>query len=131
MFLIASLITIVGSIMMRLVRPTGWLKKANYKKLIWLMRAGIIFALVLFFLTENILAFIVLAMGIFVQSFIAIRHRPQTDGNLLRNWSEDLWILSLGLFGLLTTMPTIICAVIILVRTRAKFDARAAVKSLL
>jgi hypothetical protein len=87
--------------------------------------------LVLFFLTENVLAFIVLAMGIFVQSFIAIRHRPQTDGNLLKNWSEDLWILSLGLFGLLTTMPAIICAAIILVRGRAKFDARAAVKSLL
>jgi hypothetical protein len=131
LFLIAALVTIIGSIMMRLVRPTGWLKKSHYKKLMWLVRAGIIFALVLFFLTENALAFAILAMGIFVQSFIAIRHRSPTDGNLLKNWSEDLWILSLGLFGLLTTMPAIICAVIILVRTRAKFDAKTAIKSLL
>ncbi len=129
--LIFTLVTIIVSIMMRSVRPTGWLKKSHYKKLMWLMRAGIILALVLFLMTENALAFAVLGMGIFVQSFIVIRHRAPSDSNLLKNWSEDLWILSLGLFGLLTTMPTIICAVIILVRTRVKFSAKAAIKSVL
>lgn len=129
--LIVVLVTIISSIMMRSIRPTGWLKKAHYKKLMWLMRAGIIFALVLFLMTENALAFAVLGMGIFVQSFIVIRHRAPSDSNLLKNWSEDLWIVSLGLFGLLTTMPAIICAAIILVRTKAKFNAMAAIKSLL
>ena len=130
-FLIATMLTIVGSIMMRLVRPTSWLKKSYYKKLIWLMRSGIILALALFILTENALAFAVLAFCLFIQAFITIRHRAPTDVGMLKNWSEDLWILSLGLFGLLTTMPTIICAVIILVRGRNKFDARTAIKSLL
>ena len=129
--LIVVLVTIISSIMMRSIRPTSWLKKSIYKKLMWLTRAGIIFALVLFLLTENALAFAILAIGIFLQSFIAVRHRAPSDGNLLKTWSKDLWVLSLGLFGLLTMMPAIICAAIILIRIRAKFNAMAAIKSLL
>ncbi|MGI5845881.1 MAG: hypothetical protein ACOX7D_01700 [Alphaproteobacteria bacterium] len=131
-FLIITLITIIGSIMMRLVKPTGWLTNSHYKKLMWLIRLGVILALILFILTENALAFAILGIGILIQAFVIIRHNTPKNINILENWSEDLWILSLGLFGLLTTMPVLICAAIILARVKKnKFDAKAAIKSLL
>ena len=130
-FLTAAMISIIASIMMRIVRPTGWLKKSSYKKLMWLSRAFVLFTFVLFLMTENALAFGMFTFGLFTQSFIAIRHRATGDENTLKNWSENMWILSLGLFGLLTAMPAIVCAAIILVRTKSKFEVKTAIRSLL
>ncbi len=130
-FLIAALVASTSSIMMRLVRPTGWLRKSWYRRMMLLARSFCILVFVLFVLTESALAFAALAVVVIAQEFIAIRHRPQEDANAIKNSSEDMWILSLGLFGLLAAMPTMVCAAIILVRGRTKFDAKGAIKTLL
>lgn len=130
-FLTAALVASTSCIMMRLVRPTGWLRKSWYTRLMWLARSFCILIFVLFVLTESALAFAALAAFAIAQEFIAIRHRPETDANTLKNASEDMWILSLGLFGLLTAMPAMVCAAIILVRGKTKFDAKGGIKTLL
>ncbi len=131
LFLLAALVAITSCITMRLVRPIGWLRKSWYNRLMWLTRSLCALAFILFVLTESALAFAALAMVVFFQAFLAIRHRPQTDSNMIKNASEDMWIVSLGLFGLLTAMPVMVCASIILVRCKTKFDVKGAIKNLL
>ncbi|MCL1892146.1 MAG: hypothetical protein FWF97_02555 [Alphaproteobacteria bacterium] len=131
LFLMAAALAIIGSIMTRVVRPSGWLKESWYKKLMWLARAIAVMVFVLFILTESALAFLCLGLVFAATSFLAVRHHAAKDAPMLKSASEDLWVLSLCLFGILTAMPVLVCAAIILMREKPKFDAAGAIRSLI
>jgi hypothetical protein len=142
LFLCVALVAIVGAVMLRSVRPVGRLATHNslgegrprdswHKRLTWLVRASALLGFVLFVLTENALVFAGLALADAVLAFLAIRHRSKSDAVALKSAADDLWIFSLCVFGILTAMPAIVCAAIVLIRAKPGFDARAAIRGLL
>ena len=57
-------------------------------------------------------------------------HSDSSSAKRMRIRNIRRHVLSLGLFGLLTAMPAMVCAAI-LVRSKTKFDAKSAIKTLL
>ncbi|MCL2749332.1 MAG: hypothetical protein FWE50_04645 [Alphaproteobacteria bacterium] len=131
LFLMAALFAIVGSVMQNMVKPRGWLKNSWYKKLMWLARAMAVLIFVLFVLTESAIIFLASAVIFSLQAFLAIRHRSPADAVAVKSASEDLWVLSLCLFGILTAMPVLVCGAILLMRAKPKMGALGAIKALL
>ena len=71
----------------------------------------------LFVITESALVFLILAALSLVFWGIFALHQPRDSANGMKSVRHDLWFLSLGLFGILTALPVMTCAAIVLWRT--------------
>ena len=111
-FLAAAAAAFAANIALRLAKPAGWLKESVYKKVRILTRlAGFLTAL-LFILTESPIAFIAFGLTVLAMVFINAKHAKTK----LSSETEMSWKISLGLFGVLTGMPVLVCLAIVLWR---------------
>ena len=99
------------------VRPNGWLAERTYRRLKLLYATGAVLLFALLLVTESALVFLAFAVGALVWSAITVRHATAST-EVTNGVRHDLWFISLGLFGVLTAIPVLVCAAILLWRGR-------------
>jgi hypothetical protein len=114
-FLAAIAATIAINLALRVARPAGWLRESVYKKTKLLTRLAELLAAVLFILTESPIVFIAFGLTVFIAVFISAKHAARGPAALAAAEDSSLKI-SLALFGILTGIPVLTCAAIILWR---------------
>lgn len=119
LFLAATVAALAGHLALNLwiSRPRGFLRKATYGRAKWFLIAVAALVFLLFAITESALVFSAFAILAAIFSIIYARHRPKKDADKLGVLRHDLWMVSVGLFGIITTMPVLVCAAIVLWRT--------------
>ena len=127
-FLAATAAAVSAYAILHFVRPRGWFKDSVYKKLKLLCRAGAALVLLSLVMTESALVFAMFAVAMAVSAIIFVLHQPApaatpalskvsgSDGGGLGHLRHDIWLLSLGLFGVLTALPILTAAAIVLWR---------------
>ncbi|MDR0967968.1 MAG: hypothetical protein LBL75_04070 [Rickettsiales bacterium] len=125
-FITGTMFFATGALMLRVVRPTGWLKPGYYNKFIMLMRAMMILLFAMFVLTESILMFGIFVVAMMCYMFLVLRHRAKSMAN--KTEAENMWFLAVLLFGVLISMPVIVCAMLLIGR---KIDVVKSIRALL
>ena len=103
MALILTGMIIMAAIATRLVVPAGMIYRSAFVKLKWMFRIGIVFTLALFALTESVLFFIALNLGMFLMFAMSVWNATTLPENL----AGYLWSAALIAFGVISMMPII------------------------
>ncbi len=85
------------------VVPCARIHRSAYIKLKWMARFIVALGLVLFFMTESVPVFLGTLVAMFVSIAMSVWHADKVSENL----GNCLFALTLGMFGVLTTMPVI------------------------
>ncbi|MCL2339173.1 MAG: hypothetical protein FWC51_04455 [Proteobacteria bacterium] len=108
--------TLAAYMALHFVRPRGKFGNMFYKNgqiFLWLV---IILLFAMMIITESALMFIAIAVASAASAYLYVRHTPDKDSDRLRTLANDFWIVSLGLFGILTMMPALTAAAVVLWR---------------
>jgi len=101
--LLAVAMSVAAAAALRNVRPVGRIHQSAYVKLKWMLRFVVALGMVLFLLTESVPVFLGTTAVLFVMFSMSVWHAQAVP--------ENLWVrfvaLTLGLFGLITTLPVI------------------------
>ncbi|MCL2331729.1 MAG: hypothetical protein FWC61_04290 [Proteobacteria bacterium] len=126
-FLTMFAVALPAYIALHFARPRGWFVRGFYKgaRLFAAVAALLLFSL--FVITESALAFLAIAGLSFVFGCIFAWRQPADAANGIKSVKHDLWFASLALFGILTALPALTCAAIVLWR----ISPRGALKKLL
>ena len=99
---------IVGSVMLRNVKPRGKIYQSAFVKLKWMMRCLVVLAGCMFVMTEAVPIFIGTCALVAGLIWLKIVHANTIPAYL----ANELLIISIFSFGLLTVMPVISCLAI-------------------
>ena len=118
--LAAAAATITAFTALHFFRPRGWLTASIYRraKLIARMLAGLV--LVLLFITESAPIFFIFAAVMGASALLSVLHQPVKSADSLAVLKQDFWLLSLGLFGVLTVTPALTAAAVVMWRVSGR-----------
>jgi len=102
-------IPIVGSVMLRNIKPSGKIYKSAYIKLKWLMRCIVALSGCLFIMTESVPVFLGTCALSGCLFWLKIIHAKTTPEHL----ADKLLMMGIFSFGLVTVMPVISCLAIL------------------
>jgi len=102
------------------IKPGGFLKKLSLNRVRMVMRAMAMLILVLLLVTESAFVFIIFFAMAFIYFALGVRHM---SADALRNkLKQEMWLVSLFLFGVLATLPAVSVAAILLWRASSRKD---------
>ncbi|GHT57773.1 hypothetical protein FACS18945_2780 [Bacteroidia bacterium] len=104
----------ISALILLYFAPKGWGDKSVYKKLQILLLIFSGFALVLFGLTESPLALGLVSVIWGLITFIAVRHASKADAEKTHKLGHSVWFLTIAAFGIVTEIPVLVCAAILL-----------------
>lgn len=118
LFLAAFSFFAVANIVLRHVRPMGWISKSWYKKFLLLLGLGVLLVFAAFLITESVLAYLALSGAFFVAAILVAKHQPKSAKNEIVDFGAMLWSWSLALFGILIGQPVLVCLAILIWKSK-------------
>ena len=110
---IASILTLASIVFVfRNFKPIGFIKDNYYRYMKWFLRFCLLLILILYSLTESVPILIVFALAVMAAAWLAAKHAKA--GTDLLEMSKNLFAILMMAFGILTIMPTITAAGILL-----------------
>lgn len=113
---IVAPMTMVLSWMVRVKRDKGFLGATAHARVMWLMRLGVLLCAVLFFITESIVMFCILALSAAVFAAISGGHQPYSNAKSVNAFIFDIWCMLLAVFGLVAASPAVMFLALIMWR---------------
>lgn len=115
-FLAATAAAISAYAVLGVFSPRGRPGVSAYKKIKLILRMLAALVLILFFTTESAAVFVLFAVMAAALAFVSVRHQPAGKAGGAKGQRDDLWFLSLGLFGILAALPVLTAAAVVLWR---------------
>jgi len=115
-------------LVMHFIRPRGRFGNLFYKNGQIFMGLVMLLLAAMLIITESALLFIAIAVAASASAYLFVRHTPESGADRLRGITNRFWLLSLGLFGILTLMPALVAAAVILWRVSPHHEFKKPVK---
>ncbi|MCL2758332.1 MAG: hypothetical protein FWE64_03365 [Alphaproteobacteria bacterium] len=111
------------------VRPRGWFVKIFYTKMF--LRALTVLVLALLFITESAPIFGALFAMVFVITALSALHASEKNAEALKKIKGEMWLVALGLFGVLAALPALVFVAAVMWRLSPRNDFVGKVRTLL
>jgi hypothetical protein len=95
-------LAIVLSLMARVKRAKGFLNAAAHGRVMWLLRLVVLLSLVIFFITESIVTFIILSFSMVPFAMVSGGHQPYAEAKSVNAFVFDAWCALIFVFGLMS-----------------------------
>ena len=103
LFLIFMAMLVSATVALRNIKPVGFIHHSAFVKLKWLARFITVLCMALFILTESVPVFLGMTLMFFILFVMSIRHATSLPERI----DEKLFAITLGVFGVITTLPVI------------------------
>ncbi|MDR2686036.1 MAG: hypothetical protein LBB23_04695 [Rickettsiales bacterium] len=90
----------VLTMMARVKRARGFLGEVAHGRVMWLMRLIVLLCAILFFITESIVTFLILAASAIPYAMVSGGHQPYAEARAVNTFAFDVWCITLFVFGL-------------------------------
>ncbi|MDR0449508.1 MAG: CorA family divalent cation transporter [Rickettsiales bacterium] len=107
----------VLALMARVKRSKGFLNAVAHGRVMWLLRLVVLLCLVLFFITESIVAFIILSLSMVPFAMVSGGHQPYSEAKSVNAFVFDLWCVVMFAFGLVSGVVALAFLGIVLFRS--------------